>query len=43
MLENSEYSFVMENANDDMKQFGKYIAPSNNDDGVMKMIEKYVL
>lgn len=43
MLKNSEYSFVMENANEDMKQYGKYIAPSNNDDGVMKMIEKYVL
>lgn len=43
MLKCAEYSFVMENANDDMKKYGKYIAPSNNDNGVMKMIDKYIL
>lgn len=42
MLQASKYSFVMENANDDMKQYGKYIAPSNNDNGVIKMINKYI-
>ncbi len=43
MLLEAKYSFVMENANDDMKPFGNYIAPSNDDDGVMRMIKKYVL
>lgn len=43
MLKCAKYSFVMENANDDMKKYGNYIAPSNNDDGVMKMIDKYVI
>lgn len=43
MLLQAKYSFVMENANEDMKPFGNFIAPSNDDDGVMRMIKKYVL
>lgn len=43
MLEKAHYSFVMENANEDMKQYGNYIAESNVNNGVIKAIEKYVL
>ena len=39
MLLQAKYSFVMENANEDMKPFGNFIAPSNDDDGVMRMIK----
>ncbi len=41
LLQAAEYSFVMENANEDMKQYGKYIAESNKNNGVLKAIEKY--
>lgn len=43
MLQASHYSFVMENANDDMKQYGNFIARSNTEDGVIQAIEEYVL
>lgn len=43
MLKEAEYSFVMENAPEDMKKHGKYIAESNKDHGVLKAISKYVL
>lgn len=43
MLKEAHYSFVMENANDDMKQYGNFIAESNNDNGVIKAINEYVL
>ena len=43
MLKKAHYSFVMENANEDMKQYGNYIAESNTNNGVIKAIEKYVL
>lgn len=43
MLEQAEYSFVMENAPDDMKQYGKYIAVSNEEHGVLRAIVEYVL
>jgi len=43
MLEKAYYSFVMENANEDMKQYGNFIAESNVNNGVLKAIEKYVL
>ncbi len=43
LLQAAEYSFVMKNANEDMKQYGKYIAESNADNGVIKAIYKYVL
>ncbi|MEG0296695.1 MAG: Cof-type HAD-IIB family hydrolase [Clostridium sp.] len=42
MLKQGKYSFVMENANEDMKQYGNYIAKSNRENGVMKAIEEYV-
>ncbi|MBD7909763.1 MULTISPECIES: HAD family hydrolase [Clostridium] len=43
MLKKAHYSFVMENANDDMKQYGNFIAPKNTENGVIKTIEKYIL
>jgi len=43
MLEQGEYSFVMENAPEDMKQYGKYIAASNVEHGVLRAILEYAL
>ena len=43
MLEQAEYSFVMENAPEDMKQHGKYIAASNEEHGVLRAILEYAL
>lgn len=42
LLQKAHYSFVMENANDDMKQYGNYVAKSNVENGVVKAIEQYV-
>ncbi|MBS6599948.1 MAG: HAD family hydrolase [Clostridium sp.] len=42
MLEKAYYSFVMKNANEDMKKYGNFIAESNSENGVIKAIEKYV-
>lgn len=43
MLKQGKYSFVMENANEDMKQYGNYIAKSNRENGVIEAIKEYVL
>lgn len=43
MLAQAEYSFVMENSPDDMKQHGKYIAASNVEHGVLRAILEYAL
>ncbi len=43
MLQQAEYSFVMENAPEDMKQYGKYIAASNEEHGVLRAILEYAL
>lgn len=43
MLKLAKYSFVMENANDDMKQYGNFIAKSNAEHGVIRAIKEYVL
>ena len=43
MLEYAEYSFAMENGDEICKNAAKFSAPSNADDGVARMIEKYVL
>lgn len=40
MLKMSEYSYAMDNAHQDIKDIAKYKAPSNDDDGVIKTIEK---
>lgn len=43
MLKRAKYSFVMENALDDMKQYGNFIAKSNKENGVLEAIKEYVL
>lgn len=43
MLQRAYYSFVMENANEDMKQYGNFIAKSNTENGVITAIEEYAL
>lgn len=43
LLSRAQYSFVMENSNEDMRQYGNFVALSNNEAGVIKAIEKYVL
>ncbi len=43
MLEFAKYSFAMENGKDICKKTAKFVAPSNADDGVARMIEEYVL
>ena len=43
MLQQADYSFVMENAPEDMKQYGKYIAASNIEHGVLRAILEYAL
>lgn len=42
MLQSAYYSFVMENANEDMKQYGNFIAKKNTENGVIKAIEDYI-
>lgn len=43
MLEYAYYSFAMENGDDICKKSARFSAPSNADDGVAQMIEKYAL
>lgn len=43
MLEKAHYSFVMENANEDMKKYGNFTARKNTEYGVIRAIEDYVL
>ncbi len=43
MLEFAQYSFSMEICDEVCKKSAKFSAPSNADDGVAQMIEKYVL
>ncbi len=43
MLEYAHYSFAMENGDEICKKAARFSAPSNGDEGVARMIEKYVL
>lgn len=43
MLRWAEWSFSMENGSDGVKAAARYAAPSNDDAGVGRMVEKYVL
>lgn len=43
MLKAAGWSFCMQNGHEDVKKLCKYVAPSNNEFGVTKMICKYVL
>ena len=43
MLENAGWSFCMENGHEDVKKLCRFVAPSNNESGVTKMIRKHAL
>lgn len=43
MIEYCINSVVMENGSDDVKKIAKYISDSNDNDGVSKFIEKYII
>lgn len=43
MLQEADYSFVMENAPEDMRQYGKYLAVSNIEHGVLRAIVEHAL
>lgn len=42
LLKQADYSYVMKNANEDMKAYGRFIAESNDDSGVTKAINEYL-
>jgi len=43
MLEYAGFSIAMANAPEEVRKTCDYVAPTNNDDGVAKMIEKFIL
>lgn len=43
LFRQSKHSFLMENAPVHMRQYAKYTAPSNDDNGVIRTIKKYIL
>lgn len=43
LLERCEMSYAMENAHPELKKIAKYIAPSNRDGGVQKILQKMFL
>lgn len=43
LLSRAEYSFVMENANADLKKYGNYLASSNKENGVIKAVKQFAL
>ena len=43
MFDHAYYSFAMENAIDEVKKRARYIAPRNTEEGLCKMIKRYVL
>lgn len=43
MLQLAQYSFAMENAQEDIKKAAAYVAPSNNEEGVLEVIEHYLV
>ncbi len=43
MLKLGKYNYAMQNAHEDVKQIASYIAPSNDDNGVMKVIHEIIL
>lgn len=43
LLSRADFSYVMENANEDMFQYGKFIAKSNTENGVLQIIKEFVL
>ena len=43
MLKFAEYSFAMKNGDDESKASAKYVADSNEEDGLAKIVEKFVI
>lgn len=43
MLQQAKYSYAMENAHPDVKKVAKFMAPTNNEDGVIRVIKDFVL
>lgn len=41
MLRHVKYSFAMENGSDEVKEAAKYMAPANNNSGVLEVIDQY--
>jgi hydroxymethylpyrimidine pyrophosphatase-like HAD family hydrolase len=42
MLQAVEYSYIVENAHEDMKGYAKYSTETNDNFGVMKVIDKVI-
>ena len=42
-LARASYSFVMENADEEMRKYGNFTAPPNTQYGVIRTIRRYVL
>ncbi len=42
MLESVKYSYIVENAQEELKEFAKYIAESNEKEGVLKVIKEVI-
>lgn len=43
MLQTVSYSYCMANSSDELKSFARYMAPSNDEDGVLHIIKRIVL
>ena len=43
MLKCAKYSFAMQNATEQVKEYANYIADTNNNYGVVKAIKQFVL
>ncbi|WP_144549649.1 Cof-type HAD-IIB family hydrolase [Bacillus sp. X1(2014)] len=41
MLKHVKFGFAMENGSEEVKTIAKYLAPSNNDSGVLEIIDQY--
>ena len=42
MLAHAYYSYAMENGSEEVKKTARFIAPSNNENGVLEIIDKYI-
>lgn len=43
MLQLAKYSFAMANASEEIKKAAAYVAPSNNEEGVLEVMEQYLV
>ena len=42
MMLEATHSYAMKNAHEELKKIAKYEAPSNNENGVVEVIKKYL-